>query len=259
MSRPVILLTFDVEEFDMPLEYGQRIGEAEQMRVGHEGLKALVGIMNDYPSVRSTYFTTANFAQHFPDDIRAIAQQNEIASHTFYHTHFDIPDLLASRTALEAISGKPVAGLRMPRMRPVEMRDVIAAGYRYDSSVNPCRLPGRYDNRHLPRNPYKQEGMLRFPASVTPRLRIPLFWLSFKNFPWPLFRRFLQDILKEDGYACLYFHPWEFIDLSNYNIPAYTKRHAGPVLQQRLRKLIEEFSGSCDFKTMEEYIAERRF
>jgi hypothetical protein len=37
MSRPVILLTFDVEEFDMPLEYGQRIGEAEQMRVGHEG------------------------------------------------------------------------------------------------------------------------------------------------------------------------------------------------------------------------------
>jgi hypothetical protein len=136
MSRPVILLSFDVEEFDMPLEYGQDIEEPEQLRVGHEGLLALMHIMNAYPDVRSTYFTTANFARHFPEDIKAIADVNEIASHTFYHTHFNTPDLAASRTSLETITGKPVTGLRMPRMRPVEMSDVLAAGYQYDSSVN---------------------------------------------------------------------------------------------------------------------------
>jgi peptidoglycan/xylan/chitin deacetylase (PgdA/CDA1 family) len=254
MSRPVILLSFDVEEFDMPLEYGQTIDMEEQMRVGHEGLQALMRIMNSYPSVRCTYFTTANFAQHFPADIKAIAANNEVASHTFYHTHFDVSDLLASREALEAITGKVVSGLRMPRMRPVEMGDVLAAGYRYDSSVNPCWIPGRYDNRHLPRNPYVQEGVLRFPASVTPRFRVPLFWLSFKNFPEALFKKLLRDTLKKDGYACLYFHPWEFIDLKGYNIPGYAKRHAGAVLQQRLRTLIETFLPTCDFVTMEEYI-----
>jgi hypothetical protein len=37
--------------------------------------------------------------------------------------------------------------------------------------------------------------------------------------------------------VCLYFHPWEFIDLKDYNIPAYTKRLAGEKLQERLRKL----------------------
>ncbi|RYZ21977.1 MAG: DUF3473 domain-containing protein [Chitinophagaceae bacterium] len=254
MSRPVILLSFDVEEFDMPLEYAQPIAESEQMEVGARGLEALMSVMNRYPEVRGTYFTTANFAEHFPDAVRAVAARNEVASHTFYHTHFSVPDLLASRTALEWITGKPVTGLRMPRMRPVEMSDVRAAGYQYDSSVNPCWLPGRYDNRHLPRNPYVQEGMLRFPASVTPRLRIPLFWLSFKNFPWPVFRKLLKDTLKQDGYACLYFHPWEFINLDAWKIPGYTKRHAGPVLLKRLDALIREFSTSCDFVPMEEYI-----
>jgi len=255
MKRPVLLLTFDVEEFDMPLEYGQTIPEAEQMQVGYAGLEALLALLDRYPQVSGTCFTTANFAQHFPEATRRMAERHEIASHTFYHAHFEPKDLLASREALEAICGKTVQGLRMPRMRPVEMADVRAAGFTYDSSVNPCWLPGRYDNRHLPRTPYVQEGMLRFPASVTPRWRIPLFWLSFKNFPYPLYRKWVSDTLKKDGYCCLYFHPWEFIPLTRYHIPGYAKRHAGPVLLNRLRRLIDDFSGDCDFMPMGEFIA----
>ncbi|RYZ17074.1 MAG: DUF3473 domain-containing protein [Chitinophagaceae bacterium] len=254
MKRPALLLTFDVEEFDMPLEYGQSVPEAEQLQVGREGLRAVQSLLEAYPQVRGTFFTTANYAQHDEEGVRALAQKHEIASHTFYHSHFDVPDLLSSRETLEAISGQMVSGLRMPRMRPVEMSDVLAAGYTYDSSVNPCWLPGRYDNRHLPRNPYNEEGMLRFPASVTPRLRIPLFWLSFKNFPYPLFRSWVKATLKKDGYACLYFHPWEFIRLDSYKIPGYTKARAGQPLQDRLRRLIEDFS-ECDFLPMAEYIS----
>ncbi|RYY41618.1 MAG: DUF3473 domain-containing protein [Chitinophagaceae bacterium] len=254
MKKPSLLLTFDVEEFDMPLEYGQDIPLDEQLRVGREGLRAVQALLARYPQVRGTLFTTAQYAQYDADAIRTLAAQHEIASHTFYHSHFATKDLLESRAALEWITGKPVTGLRMPRMRPVAMSDVKAAGYSYDSSVNPCWLPGRYDNRHLPRNPYREEGMLRFPASVTPRLRIPLFWLAFKNAPYPLFRSWVKATLKKDGYACLYFHPWEFIALDGYNIPGYAKARAGKPLLDRLRRLIEDFSGSCDFVPMAEYI-----
>ena len=60
--------------------------------------------------------------------------------------------------------------------------------------------------------------LIQFPVSVTPHLRIPLFWLAFKNMPYALFLKLTLQTLRKDGYVCLYFHPWEFIDLANYKI-----------------------------------------
>ncbi|TWF37471.1 polysaccharide deacetylase [Chitinophaga polysaccharea] len=253
-----VLLSFDVEEFDMPLEYQQPIEMADQMRVGHEGLVVTMDIVNNARAT-STFFTTANFAQTFPADIKEIAAKHEIASHTFYHSSFAVPDLLESKRCLEHISQQPVYGLRMPRMRHVEMSDVKAAGYLYDSSINPTWIPGRYNYRSKPRTVYTENDMLRVPAAVSPNLRIPLFWLAFKNYPYALFKRLAIQTLKKDGYLCLYFHPWEFVDLKDYNIPAYTKRHAGPVLQDRLSKLLKDLSAEGSFITMHNYLERKNF
>src|SRR5690242_26894 len=111
MSRKqFLLLSFDVEEFDMPLEYGQNISEKEQLQKGYEGLTALMNILNE-PFIEATFFTTANFAQHFPGAIREISNRHEIASHTFYHSKFHTEDLLASKKKLEEITSKSVHGL----------------------------------------------------------------------------------------------------------------------------------------------------
>lgn len=136
MSKKV-LLSFDVEEFDMPLEYHHAIEVEDQMRIGIEGLDAITPILESVPC---TLFTTANFANHYPERIHTLSLSHEIASHTFYHTAFETEDLLKSRLRLEEITGKKVSGLRMPRMRPVLMEDVKAAGYAYDSSINPTWL-----------------------------------------------------------------------------------------------------------------------
>ena len=85
-----VLLSFDVEEFDMPLEYHFPISAEEQMRVGKKGLDALEPLLTD-PSIHATLFTTANFAMHYPDAIRQLANRHKIASHTFF-----IPNLLMS-------------------------------------------------------------------------------------------------------------------------------------------------------------------
>ena len=90
---PQVLLSFDVEEFDMPLEYNFPITADEQMQVGKAGLDALMPMI-DAHAVSSTLFTTANFAQHFPDAIREHANKHEIASHTFYHSAFENEHLL---------------------------------------------------------------------------------------------------------------------------------------------------------------------
>lgn len=251
--RRYVLLSFDVEEFDMPLEYDFAIAPEEQLRVGKNGLDAIDPILSD-PSLPSTLFTTAHFAMQFPDAIRSLAQRHEIASHTFYHSDFSNEHLLQSRQTLEAISGTPVTGLRMPRMRKVDMEEVKSAGYRYDSSINPTWLPGRYNNLHLPRTMYRDQGMLRIPASVSPLLRVPLFWLSFKNLPYGLFETLTMQTLKKDGYVCLYFHPWEFTDIERYGLPAFTKKHHGAPLLERLQRLVNRLKPEADFITMNEFV-----
>ena len=246
MNRQV-LLSFDVEEFDMPLEYQFNIPVDEQMRIGIEGLNAITPILETVPS---TLFTTANFANHYPERISKLALSHEIASHTFYHTAYETADLLKSRLRLEEISGQKITGLRMPRMRPVLMEDVKAAGYTYDSSINPTWLPGRYNNFHLPRTVYTENGIKRIPASVSPGIRIPLFWLSFKNMPYALYLKLCRQTIAKDGYICLYFHPWEFTPIEQFGLPGYTRRWCGPILVERLLQLVKDLSKDAEFATM---------
>ena len=252
--NPLVLMSFDVEEFDIPLEYNYNIDVSEQMQKGKEGLDALLPILNEH-QIATTLFTTANFAVHFPEAIQQLSNHHEIASHTFYHSAFKNEDLLQSKITLEKISGKKVTGLRMPRMRYVAMEEVIKAGYTYDSSINPTWLPGRYNNFHLPRTKYMDEGMIRLPASVSPNLRLPLFWLGFKNYPYSLFKKLALQTLRKDGYICLYFHPWEFTEINHYNLPNYVKRLCGIGLQERLHRLITDLKQEATFTTIENFLS----
>jgi peptidoglycan/xylan/chitin deacetylase (PgdA/CDA1 family) len=251
--RKSILLSFDLEEFDMPLEYKRSILFPDQLKASDEGMAALMPVLEKH-DIPATFFTTANYAQHRKDLVKQLAQKHEIASHTFYHSLFDDAHLATSRQVLEAISGTEVVGLRMPRMRPVSMAAVKAAGYQYDSSINPTWLPGRYNNLHLPRKVYEQQGVPRLPASVTPILRIPLFWLLFKNIPLNYYAKLAIRTLRHDGHLCLYFHPWEFIDLASYGMPRYTHATDGTALVERLDQLIELLKEEGTFRQTKEYM-----
>ncbi|MDI3322228.1 polysaccharide deacetylase family protein [Pinibacter soli] len=252
-----ILLSFDVEEFDLPLEYGQIISAEEQMATGFRGLQSMQDVLTA-TDVKTTLFTTAHFAQHYPAEMLALAAKHEIASHTFYHSEYETSHLLQSRKVLSDICKTEVTGLRMPRLRKVEMSDVFAAGYTYDSSINPTYLPGRYNNLKISRTVYKEENIVRVPTSVSPHLRIPLFWLAFKNLPYLVYKNLAIQTLKQDGYLCLYFHPWELTDISQYKVPGYTKRHsANNVLKERMIRLIKDLSQHGEFITTQEFLRVR--
>ena len=248
-----LLLSFDVEEFDMPLEYGYDLEPARQLEIGLDGLQRIMPFLS-LPHVRTTLFTTAHFAGYCPDVIRSLAVRHEIASHTWHHSRFETSDLLNSRLRLQEITGQPVSGLRMPRMRPIPMADVMAAGYAYDASLHPTWLPGRYNHLDRPRTMHKEDGMLRLPASVSPMFRIPLFWLGFKNYPYHIYLHLLRRVLQTDGYASIYCHPWEFTDVRGYGLPGYTTRGCAGWLLERLHQLAEDLRNEADFIPMQEYV-----
>ena len=248
-----ILLSFDVEEFDIPLEYGNNLTMDEQIAIGKNGLNNLMPML-DAEGVGCTLFITANFAGHFPKEIKFLAEKHEIASHTYYHSKFENADLLKSKKLLEELSGKTVTGLRMPRMQQPDISEVVKAGFLYDSSINPTWIPGRYNNLRMPRRIFQEQGITRVPASVTPNLRLPLFWLAFKNYPYSIFRKLCIDCLKADGYVSLYFHPWEFVDINSYNLPRYITRLCGLPLLKKLHTLIVDLKKDYEFNQMQQFL-----
>jgi hypothetical protein len=237
MKARFTLLSFDVEEFDVPLEYGQAIDLATQLSVSLQGVEAVIDLL-DRLEIQATFFVTANFAQHYPDLIRHLAQRHEIASHGFYHSAFETADLEKSRLALEEILDRPIVGFRMARLQAVEEQAIAAAGYRYNSSLNPTYLPGRYNNFSEPRRPFLSDALLNIPVSVTPLIRFPLFWLSFKHLPLPLYKMASTWTLGCDRLLSLYFHPWEFTNISHFGLPPLIHRRSGREMRDRLENYL---------------------
>lgn len=235
----MIYLSFDIEEFDMPKEYGYDIAFERQIAISREGLTAILNLLKKH-NAKATFFSTVVFAQQVPDLInRLIEEGHELASHTYYHSDFENEHLKRSKEALEQQFGVTVEGLRMPRMLEVSAEEVKKAGYRYNSSVNPTFLPGRYNKLHVPKRFFNENGLWQIPAAVS-WFRFPLFWLSFHNLPLWLYRFLLKRSVKNIGYAALYFHPWEFTDLhqKEFNFPAYVMRNSGEKMITRFDSLL---------------------
>lgn len=246
--RPAVLLSFDAEEFDLPLEFGRALPEADQFAIARQGWDRVVALVDEL-AVPTTFFTTVRFAESATDAVRSLLPIHEFASHGWKHTGWDHGDALLSRVRLGELRGAEVTGFRAPRFRALPDATLLDAGYRYDSSLNPSWMPGRYCNLRAPRRPFIRNGLVVIPAAVSPRLRVPLFWLSFKRLPLPLYLRMARAALRRTGYLSLVLHPWEFADLPSGVAPKWIIRPHGVAHVARLRRLLEALRPHARFAT----------
>lgn len=251
-----IMITLDVEECDIPLDYGLQIDLAEQIEISRRGLVKFMQLMDEL-AIPVTIFCTGVYAQNNPEWIKQLNPRHELASHGFFHGHFDAQvDLKSSKLLLEQISGKEVTGFRMARMQQVDEFEIKKADYQYHSSLNPTWIPGRYDHRDQSKIPFFKHQLWNIPASVSPQLRVPLFWLAFKNFPLWLYKHLTKRTILRNKFLNIYFHPWEFTDLSAYKLPYYIRSVQNDALIDKLgqwiRWLKEKELG--EFCTMSIYV-----
>lgn len=256
MTKNFVMLTFDLEEFDIAEEYGQKVSHSDQMNITKTGTERLIAVLDKY-KIRATFFTTGNYARLNPELIKAISLKHEIASHALYHSSFHPfkeTDILESKNILENITGGKVTGFRMPRLRSFDHKVLAGWGFIYDSSINPTYLPGRYNLLHKSPHPYYEDGLLELPCSTTPILRFPLFWLAFKNLPLRLYAALCRRTLRKRKNLMLYFHPWEFAEIADFKMPAYVKYPDGQILVDKLEKLIQNLkSHEAEFVTCQEF------
>jgi peptidoglycan/xylan/chitin deacetylase (PgdA/CDA1 family) len=254
-NKKTILLTFDLEEFDLPQERGIAISKERQLDVALEGLRTVLRLLKE-TEINVTFFTTAYFASQFPEMIKQMSESHEIASHMYFHSDDDVDHVQTSHTELSRLTNQSIAGFRMPRFASMSLMEVKKAGYQYDSSLNPTFIPNRYNNFFRPRKIHRDPSteLTIVPMSVTPIFRFPLFWLSFKNINYYLYLFMCKWCLWNDDYLHLYFHPWEFANLNEWKIPNYIKSPSGNELINRLQRLITDLKKKHNFSTIISYL-----
>ena len=236
-----ILLSFDAEEFDLPRENGIELSLEEAVSISVQGISTVLNIL-EANGVQATFFCTTNFATHAHSSVcRMLAAGHEIASHGCDHWQPASCDAAVSKKVLEDLTGTSILGYRQPRMAAVSSKELAAYGYLYDSSLHPTCIPGRYMHWRASRVPFVENGLVELPMSVTPLLRLPVFWLACHHYPFPFYRRLCLWTLRHDRHLVLYFHPWEFVSLETHpewRIPWLIRRRSGTPMQERLCALI---------------------
>lgn len=249
-------LTFDFEECDLPRESGLEFSLEEGMKLSREGAEKVLDVL-ERQQVKATFFCTLNFAENAPEVMRRLAAGgHEIAAHGVDHFRQTSEDPCRSKEGIERLlPGVRVVGYRQPRMFPVDDVALAKAGYRYNSSLNPAFVPGRYMHLDVPRTRFVKNGLVQIPASVTPWLRFPLFWLALHLLPEWLYARLALRTIRHDGRFVTYFHPWEFSSLSqrakDLKVPFLVRLNLGEPMVGRLERLILAFKASgVEFKTL---------
>jgi len=249
-----ILLTWDIEEFDAPEDFGAPRQPDGGLAMGNKIWGDWLNATAEWKAI-GTCFVTSRLAAEAPDLVHATCGRgHEIASHGWSHEKGADLRLQESRGQLEKLCGTTVSGFRSPRLVPVPVEEIKAAGFRYDASSNPAIVPGRYCRAGEKRKPHLASGLWEVPASVLPLLRFPLFWAGFHLLPLPLYQAACRVVLATDGLLSLYFHPWELAELKEPQFPHWLRRRSQSQRLERMEKLVRWLGTVGTYRTIGSYL-----
>lgn len=269
-----LLLTFDLEEFNVPKDYGIDISTKEQCAISNVGLLKLLDMLKRN-NAKATFFTTLVFANNHPSSIKRLLKEgHELALHAYSHDHdyTNMPEKEAEffiRKAKDELEKKlrtKITGFRGPQMRRPSYSLLNKIGLKYDSSLHPTFVPflmaayTRFSNLLTgkktlnadymtsyaknfmkSRKITRKDGVIVVPISVAPLARLPMFWVAFRNLPLSYATVCSNAALLDTDYLNMYFHPWEF---TNLDTPRFNKimrliiKNTGMPLISKLEKYI---------------------
>lgn len=232
-----ISLTFDLEEFSLPADYGKEIKVKKMFQVSYEGCKEIRKLLDKF-NIKVTFFVTKNFASKFQRLVREfVKKEHEIALHSVNFCNFEL--LKREKKLLEKVSRSKIVGFRTHKLRLPLFNNLKKIGIKYDSSLHPTYVPGRYNNLTCPRSPFVINDILEIPISVIPLLKFPFSFIWFRNFGLNYGKVCTLLALKGQRFINLYFHAWDFADLKSFDLPFYIVNNTGKAMSKLLEKYIE--------------------
>ncbi len=181
--------------------------------------------------IPATFFTTGDVARRFPKVVQSLVDSgHELGCHGDTHRRFSTMTKAEARDELRSASQTlrthgEVTAFRAPNLDfPEAFLPLLREeGYKVDSSC------GRHKRGSYFVKPALQQGLRRIPASISPSpLRTP-----------SVIRNAICRLL--DSPAVLFFHPWEFIDMTREPLPFDTRVRTGDPAVNSLRETIRFF------------------
>jgi len=241
-----VLLTFDLEEFDMLKDYNKNIEKSEMFELSFEGLKRVITILDEC-EITATFFTTTVFGEKYPEMLKLLERKNhEIALHGYEHHHeyqkmnkkVVCSLLKKAKINLEKITKQKIIGYRSPRMAVIDNKILEKIGIKYDSSINPTLIPGKYNNFNEPRHLFKENNVIEIPTSVTPIVRLPFSFVFFRIFGLSYAKFCTRLTFLDSKFINVYFHPWEFVNVKKYHLPIVFSKNTGEKMSILFKKYI---------------------
>jgi len=243
-----VLLTIDLEEFVWPIEHRRKINKKKLFEISYQGLNNLLFGFNE----PITFFSTIEFAKEYPEKIKALIKQgHEIGIHGKSHIN-PLSNLKEEKASLEKQLNCKFYGFRSPKFSKIPLGILKEAGFKYDSSIHPRIFSNQFFQK---RSIKKQNDIIRIPVSVTPLLRLPISWIWFRNFGLEYVKFCTGRILSSSDYLMIYFHPWDFYDLSEMDTSYFYKKNTGNKAKKMLNLYIAWLkTKDVRFLTVKEYL-----
>lgn len=259
MDEHRAVISVDLEFFTHLPAYKRARGTTGRRSVGISAVEDLLEIFSNQ-DVDATFFVVSEIAEQFPETISNISRSgHEIGSHTKSHRHLStlglqerLSELSDSREVLESVSMSPVSGFRAPSFDIFEghFKEVKSAGYRYDSSVAPCRkIPGWYGGDFDVKRPVSSvfldesapAELAELPVAVMPGLGLPLSgaWLRLFGVTYTIAG--MRLLARRGITPILYVHPWEFVDLPAVaGVPKRVYWRTGKWMNRALDRILDQ-------------------
>jgi peptidoglycan/xylan/chitin deacetylase (PgdA/CDA1 family) len=207
-----------------------------------DGMPRLLDVLGR-EQVPATFFCTGDVARRYPAIVRRLVDEgHELGSHGDTHARFSTlsPAAAEREIADAAATLRAFAVVRSFRAPNLDFPDgylqlLNKHGFTLDSSQ------GRHKQGSYFVSPSWRAGVSRVPATISP---FPVRWPApLRNL---LFSRFRDPVV-------LFFHPWEFVDMTQTAIPRDCKWRTGEPALASLRDTIAWFRRRGDsFKRMSE-------
>jgi peptidoglycan/xylan/chitin deacetylase (PgdA/CDA1 family) len=257
MTDPRAAISVDLELFRHTPAFRSANGRLKDQTLGLESVDRLLKAFES-AGATATFFIVSEIAENHPEVVERIAAAgHEIGSHTHTHRLLTAIDpnerreeLRHSRELLESVTGQSVRGFRAPAFALPDdyFTDLAAAGYEYDSSINPCRtIPGWYGGEYNTRrvvpatavDPTAPSSLIEVPIAVSPFFRLPVggAWIRLLGRRYTLWGS--QAAADRGVPPVLYTHPWEFSNLPAIDgIPRRVTWRTGQWMLETLEALL---------------------